>query len=783
MDTFLPQLEPLWPLLMVTLSAAAIVALTLWTYRSVQLPARPGRWVWLLVLRLAALAVACLLLLRPSWELSETINHPAILVILIDKSKSMLVGDETPGRTRWAAALEDWEQSAEIIKRLREEQNVEVVVYSFDAKLDDFVPGTEPAGERTALVKALKDTFDRHKPFDREKSSPLLGLVVVSDGQENAGKPARDAVLAELARAPCPVYVVGMGLPGGAALQPDVVAQDIQAPAIMRVKERLIVNGALQVQGFAGQEIEVWVRFDGKPAPLAENPGQPVRMVVKPDTNSQQVPLKFPAAKLPDAAGDIRVSIWAKPVRGELTDSNNEVSTYLTLTKEGLSVVYYDKDRAYEPKFLKRALKGDERITVYHRQLHTDSGSEAERWRQEQLDDLRNNVPDVIVLGEMPASRFGEELLKEIRARVEAGTGLLMIGGHESFGSGGWAGTVLEPLIPVQMDVKGQLEGGPGGQREIKFVPTEQGLTHFALRLESAVAKNREWWARLPTLNGGNKVSAKPGAPVLARSSDGEPLLAVAEIGGRTAALAVDTTWRWYRAGPPRDPQDADKPGALSESQEAHVRFWRQLILWLAKQEEAGKALRIELANRRLLTGKEQMISVQAREVTPGGSKDQQKPLRGAEFTVKVIRPDKAEHVLPVQPDGGPEAKSQGAYWKTDEPGEYEVQVTGRFQGSDLGMARARFMAYRDDSELLNRTANHTLLEQVAQETGGKFRLHSGLRESLEDLAPASATQTTKVTRLPDWHEPNLLLQGLLFLLFVTLVSVEWLLRRVSGLV
>jgi hypothetical protein len=360
-----------------------------------------------------------------------------------------------------------------------------------------------------------------------------------------------------------------------------------------------------------------------------------------------------------------------------------------------------------------------------------------------------------------------------------------MIGGQESFGDGGWEGTPIEPLLPVRIDVKGQLEGAPGNQRELKFVPTESGLRHFALRLDSDPKQNADWWSRLATLNGGNKVNRKLGASVvLAESGEGDILLAAGQTGaGRTAALAVDTTWRWSRPGPPRDPKNKDKVGVLSEGREAHVRFWRQLILWLAKQEEAGKALRIELANRRIITGKEQVVTVQAREVTPGGTKDASKPLRGATFNVKVIKPDKTELMLPVQPDGTPEAKSQGTFWKTDEPGEYEVQVTASHLGADLGMARARFMTYRDDSELLNRTANHTLLEQIAHETGGTARLHGGLVEVLEKLAPESATEVTRSLKLPDWQEPNLLLQGILFLLFVILVSGEWLLRRLWGLV
>jgi hypothetical protein len=299
--------------------------------------------------------------------------------------------------------------------------------------------------------------------------------------------------------------------------------------------------------------------------------------------------------------------------------------------------------------------------------------------------------------------------------------------------------------------------------------------------LDSDPARNRDWWGRLASLQGGNKVNPKlAGATILARGADGEVLMAAGEFGkGRTTALAVDTTWRWDRADPP----DRAKDRLIPEGREAHIRFWRQLILWLARQEQAGKALRIELAHRRMAAGKEQVVTVQAREVTPGGTKDASKPLQGATFKVRVLRPDKTEETLTVTPDGGVDGKSVGHFWKTDAPGEYDVQVTAEHQGVDLGAARARFMTYRDDSELLNRTADHLLLERLATETGGQARLHSGLREVLERMTPEAATQSTRAIKLPNWQDSNLPLQVLLFALFVGLVSAEWLMRRLWGLV
>lgn len=797
MSSLSPHAEPVWPLLAITTAAALLIGLTLWTYQGVQGITR-SRWWTLLGLRLAALAVACVVLLRPTWEYRELQANPPLLVVLIDGTKSMVVRDEDPNLSRWEAAVRDWEQVESLLARLEAEQRIKVVAYQFDNQLRELNWRAGPEGDRTAITRALDLAYEHHKPFAGDKTSPLLGMVLVSDGRDNVGKPALESVLAKLARAPCPVHVIGMGQPGGSELQPDLVALGIDAPATARVKDKLLVQGQIQAQRFVNQDVEIWLKIDGQTVDQADKPGEKVRVVVKPEAPVQTMRIEFPAARLPDVPGDVRVSYWIRPLKGELTDTNNEASTYVTLIKEGLSVLYFDKDRAWESKAIRRILKGDERITPYFHYLGEDKGPKADEWRRERRADLEKNHYDVFVFGDMPASRFapqtpdGAAILKSIEESVSQGSGLIMTGGQESFaegrdgmGQGSWRGTPLETLLPVDLNTRGQLEGAAGNQREIKFVPTEEGLRHFGLRLDADPQKNRDWWNRLHTVDGGNRLgSTKAGSTTLARSAEGEPLLVWHQYGkGRVAALAIDTTWRWDRPGPPINPADKDRPGAMSEGREAHLRFWRQMILWLAQQEEAGKSVRIELDQRRLAAGKEQGITVQAREVTPGGNRDSQKPLQGAEFNVRVIKPDKSEELVPVMPTGNVDGKSHGAFWKTDDVGEYEVIVSARYLGADLGQARARFMTYRDDSELVNRTANHAMLEQIARATGGTFRLHGGMGDLLAELHPESAIETVKLIKLPNWDEADPFLQGFVMMVFVGLLCAEWFCRRWWGLV
>ncbi len=61
--------------------------------------------------------------------------------------------------------------------------------------------------------------------------------------------------------------------------------------------------------------------------------------------------------------------------------------------------------------------------------------------------------PDLVVLDDAPAGAVGEKALAELARLVTFnGTGLLMAGATSSFGPGGYAGTPLEPLLPVFLE-------------------------------------------------------------------------------------------------------------------------------------------------------------------------------------------------------------------------------------------------------------------------------------------------------------------------------------------
>lgn len=62
---------------------------------------------------------------------------------------------------------------------------------------------------------------------------------------------------------------------------------------------------------------------------------------------------------------------------------------------------------------------------------------------------------DTVLLGDVPREDFSEEQIKMLaRNTQQMGSGLVMLGGPNSFGAGGWTGTEVEEAMPVDFQIK-----------------------------------------------------------------------------------------------------------------------------------------------------------------------------------------------------------------------------------------------------------------------------------------------------------------------------------------
>jgi uncharacterized membrane protein len=99
---------------------------------------------------------------------------------------------------------------------------------------------------------------------------------------------------------------------------------------------------------------------------------------------------------------------------------------------------------------------------------------------------------DAIALINVPRALFSNETVQRIAAYVrDFGGGLLMVGGPQSFGPGGWRGTPVEAALPVTMDIPERQRQPPVSIVVVidisgSMAATEDGIPKLSLALEGA---------------------------------------------------------------------------------------------------------------------------------------------------------------------------------------------------------------------------------------------------------------------------------------------------------
>ncbi len=763
--------DPVWPwsvpdfgLPALAAVAALLTLLTVWSYRGV-----PGmtarRLLVVLGLRLAALALAFAALLRPALAFRDDLNAPSVLILVIDSSESMTIQDEM-GQARWARALRALRDAEPLLQRLRDERDVNVVVYQFAGDVRDFDPQAKPDGKRTDFGEMLRTLYERHRA-----ERHLRGLLVLSDGADNGTRFQPLAEVPAWRDLPCPVHTFALGSPTTSSKQRDVAilpASLTVEPSPVPVKAKMTVQATLDAPGFENAAVLFRLFLDDQEVPLEkvfvnDKDVTAEKHKLIPLTKDNRVRLQCSA---PPKPGEVKLTLKVQSpdgepsLPGETSAANNEAGTYVSVTKEGVSVLVVDKNRVWEPQFLIQALSQDPRFRVFPVWLRRNPQLTPAQLDLFQFDKQHY---DVVILGDVRAARMPPQSLALIRQMVhDKGTGLLMMGGYDSFGPD-WRGTELELLSPVTLDGKGQ------ETKEVKMAPTADGLRHFVLQLADGAKGNKEVWDSLKTLNGMTLLGEpKRGlATVLARAGDpvaGPPLLVGQQYGsGRTLAFGGDSTERWRQ---------------VPEGIPHHARFWKQLVLWLAKQEEAEGNVWVKPDARRLAAGNKLGFRVGLR-----GKAGVELP--DGKFEAKVVTPKGEELPVPTARDAQGE---QGVFWKTDAAGEYKLVVNGNGKdGGDevRGTASARFLVYQDEAEMTTQAANHDFLKALAARGGGQFRTADEFGKFLKELeSQPLPTNKPKADLYPDWKRTSL--SGFLlsvFLLFVELLSLEWFLRRRWGLV
>ena len=413
------------PIEFAAILGVALLGLLMLARRSAR--SRDARSLVLLILRASALAVLVLILLDPVRTTESRLpgDRPSA-VYLTDGSRSM--GLERPS-TRLDQALRHQSQAETSINP---ERMPTIERYRFGRRLAAVAPAeaVRPVDDESKLLEALErlpERFGETLPF---------GVFVFSDGRatESSGF---EEIAKGYQKLGVPIHVLPVGDPttsGDVAIRDLVVPRD--APGGSKIPVKLRVGS----RGFEGARVEVLIRpsTGADVRPLATLPltlvdgDQPIELVIEADR-----------ARSPLVAEVL-------PLPGEAVPENNRIPFQVASKKQKIRVIYMEGSADPEYAFLRDALVEDPDIECVAMSVDFQNNFQP---RLHRVDDPSKAYPttreellsyDVVICSDIARAAFTPEQLEwTVELVAKRGGGFAMIGGHTSFGSGGWDRTRL----------------------------------------------------------------------------------------------------------------------------------------------------------------------------------------------------------------------------------------------------------------------------------------------------------------------------------------------------
>jgi uncharacterized membrane protein len=382
--------------------------------------------LWALALRLVLAAILVGVLARP--QLRRTAKDLAVTFI-VDVSRSQ-------PKDTLASAQRLIAQGA---RGAREGDQVGLVTVAREAgiqKVPAPIGQTSAALDTPAIVQT--DATDLASGVRAAMSIMPPGLagrlVLLSDGNETAGDLLRAARAAETAKVPIDV------LPTRYSIEREVIADRLIAPANARPGEvatlRVVLVATRATSG------RLTLLMNGTPVDLdPQSAADSVALNLRAGTNVEAVAVRLPERGPVSfkATFEPANAVAGAPGAGDTLGENNSALAVTFIAGQGRVLVL--TSRTDEASGLVGA------ISMQGRTIETRGPTQG--W--ESLAELGSF--ECVVMVNVASFEFNQQQQEELRSYVhDLGGGMVIVGGDQSYGAGGWIGSTLAEVMPVKLD-------------------------------------------------------------------------------------------------------------------------------------------------------------------------------------------------------------------------------------------------------------------------------------------------------------------------------------------
>ncbi len=596
--------------------------------------------------------------------------------------------------------------------------------------------------------------------------SPLLGVVLLTDGRDTSGRdPVNTAAqLGALAVPVCPVLL-------GSEYRPrDLSIGTMDYPQTVFLDDNAVLSAEVLASGFDGDPVLVRLTRDGNPV------GE--RTVAAVD-GATRVEFTLDAS----TAGRRQYQLTVSPQPGETREDNNVAGFAMTVVDDRARVLLIDGEARWEFRFLHRALERDERVELasvvfeqpYLGQLNS-SFFASELRLPDDIDDIDNSPladVDVVIVGDVAPANLDDRLLSLLERYVSEFGGTVVFQAGKRHMPIAFDSAPLSRLLPISratvVNMRGLDQTGPPRDRGMHLFVTAEALDEPMFQFVEDRFANRRFWTSLPGHTWAVVAEAKPGANVFASVYDPKQahdvqwerknaLVAHQFYGfGQVLWMGIDSTWRWrFRTG-----------------DRYHHRFWGQLARWAATNKaSAGNAnVRLKLSGTELQQGDDL-------DITALWSRQQLVRQPDSQATALVSRLTGADTqpfaTVQLEPEDG-RTRAHKARLLSLPAGGYRVELLVNGQAPDEPIQAEFFVHEQKSLELSDVSCNKPLLQRIADVSGGRVFQADEISQ-IADLFKDKDQTTSEPREIPLWTHWSVML------LFFGLLTAEWIVRKLNGL-
>jgi hypothetical protein len=564
----------------------------------------------------------------------------------------------------------------------------------------------------------------------------LQAVILVSDGRHVGAPPTVPAGL----------------LPSGVPVFPVYAASPV-------TRDLAIANVELPESVFVGEELTVRVaphttypdaaRLVGDATIQFDSGESDRRSMQAKDRRLQPMEL----AVTPRTPGLHKLTISLPVQEGEATTANNKVERYVKVLAQRLRVLAISGSPGWDYRYLRNALSRAPHIDLREALIVPGSSVLAVPPR-----DILEQ--DVVLLWDVARDALSLSQWDAISRLVHDRGGSVVLVPGISHLRQQWSDHVMADLLPYDpRATKPIWRIWPGESPYYHAIPSREGETLAALRLEDSVDLSRRRWNDLPGFYQYMAIAdLKPGTKVLMVERESlAPLLTENRVGnGRALFLGMNETWRWrFKLGP-----------------RVQDRFWLQLVRHAADEPYALVSGRLAADVDRVVIRPGDSVRVRARLVQRTAA-----DVLPERLSVYLMHGGEYLRGAHLEPVGGSGSGRYASVISDLAPGQYDVIVSGP---TEDGMANDISIPVRvepnAEAELADVSGDREFLRRLAEASGGRCIDLAEVPSLPGMLAEVRERQPPRVRELSLWDSP------LLFVFVVSCLAAEWAIRKRVGL-